>query len=373
MRKLIIAGLLASMAAGSAISLSAGSALADCNCGTIRNIVNTARDNINDHTTDVGQQIADTILKGVAQLSAYQKRSDEANERLMDSQQMAETIRQRQLARAAAEGGRYDPATSACVDLSGIFSMGRANEGASGYGGNDMANASRNWSYGNEAIGAPVAEGGLAVANAIIADRDASKNVGGYADPTSDVRLLTEAITLDTSKGDVSKAYVRMLNNMVDPVPAKPVTEGEMKSPQGVAQVAARQIDATRRSAAHGVFAYLGDMAAPTGGTALADWAKKAKSDSYPYEVGDKVSELQAVDIFVRSRFANPDWHQKLASMSPEAVQREQLLTQALNLHVDWMRFGLERRQAAAIAALLSSELDNRDSRTTASLVTASP
>ncbi|ASY61401.1 hypothetical protein [Sinorhizobium sp. CCBAU 05631] len=349
------------------VSLSAGSdAFASgCNCGTVRNIVQRAQENINTHTTDVGNQIAQTILKGVAQLSAYQNRAIEANSRTQEAAQLSETIRERQKARAAAEGGRYDPATSACLDLSGIFTMGKAGQGAAGYGGNDVANASRNWSYGNEDIGKPVMEGGLAVANAIVSDRDALRNVGGLADPTSDVRLLTDAITLDTSDGDISKAYVRMINNMVDPIPPKPITQVELKTPAGRAQVAARQVDATRRSAAHAVYSYLGDIAAPTGGQQLAEWAKKAVTESYPFEVGDHVSELQAVDIFVRSRFANPEWHQELAGMSPEAVQREQLLAQALNLHVDWMRFNLERRQAAAIAALLSNSLDERDSRTT--------
>ncbi|NKC05447.1 hypothetical protein HED55_27095 [Ochrobactrum haematophilum] len=212
----------------------------------------------------------------------------------------------------------------------------------------------------------------MAVANSIIADRDQLKNVGGLADPTSDVRLLTDAITLDTSDGDISKAYVRMINNMVDPIPPKPITQAEMKSPAGVAQVAARQVDATRRSAAHAIYSYLGDIAAPTGGQELANWAKSAVTGSYPYEVGNHVSELQAVDIFVRSRFTNPEWHQELAGMSPAAVQREQLLTQALNLHVDWMRFNLERRQASAIAALLSNSLDERDSRTTVTTASAS-
>ncbi|NKB80257.1 hypothetical protein HED50_24005 [Ochrobactrum oryzae] len=94
-------------------------------------------------------------------------------------------------------------------------------------------------------------------------------------------------------------------------------------------------------------------------------------TESYPYEVGEHVSELQAVDIFVRSRFSNPEWHKELAGMSPAAVQREQLLTQALNLHVDWMRFNLERRQASAIAALLSNSLDERDSRTTVTTASA--
>lgn len=364
-RSLLFAGTaLASVTFGNA-------AMAACSCGGVQNIVHRAQENINSHTTDVGNQITQTILKGVAQLSAYQNRAIEANTRTQDAAQMAETIRERQKARAAAEGGRYDPAASACLDLSGIFNMGKSGQGVAGYGGNDVANASRNWSYGNEAIGKPVAEGGLSVANAIIADRDQLKNVGGFADPTSDVRLLTEAITLDTSDGDVSKAYVRMINNMVDPIPPKPITQAEMKSPAGVAQVAARQVDATRRSAAHAIYSYLGDIAAPTGGKELANWAKSAVTESYPYAVGEHVSELQAVDIFVRSRFSNPEWHQELAGMSPAAVQREQLLTQALNLHVDWMRFNLERRQASAIAALLSNNLDERDSRTTVTTASA--
>lgn len=355
------------------VGLSAGSAaMAACSCGGVQNIVSRAQQNINAHTTDVGNQIAQTILKGVAQLSAYQNRAIEANSRTQEAAQMSDTIRERQKARAAAEGGRYDPAASSCLDLSGIFSMGKSGQGVAGYGGNDVANASRNWSYGNEDIGKPVMEGGLAVANAIVKDRDELRNVGGLADPTSDVRLLSDAITLDTSDGKISKAYVRMINNMVDPIPPKPVTQAELKSPAGRAQVAARQVDATRRSAAHAVYSYLGDIAAPTGGQQLADWAKKAVTESYPYEVGEHVSELQAVDIFVRSRFSNPEWHKELAGMSPAAVEREQLLTQALNLHVDWMRFNLERREAAAIAALLSNSLDERDSRTTVTSVSAS-
>ncbi|TIN99031.1 MAG: hypothetical protein E5X96_17260, partial [Mesorhizobium sp.] len=67
--------------------------------------------------------------------------------------------------------------------MSGIFTMGKSGQGVAGYGGNDVANASRNWSYGNEDIGKPVMEGGLAVANAIVSDRDELRNVGGLADP----------------------------------------------------------------------------------------------------------------------------------------------------------------------------------------------
>lgn len=333
---------------------------ARCSCGGVRNIVRDARINVNNHTTEVGNYIVDNILRGVAQLSAYSKRETEATKRIAEGRDQNAVLRERQIIRAAAEGGRYDPATSACIDLSGIVNFG-GGQTSQGVGGIDIANLSRNRSYGNGAAGAPVRSGGLALAQEIKLDRDALRYVGGFADPTSDVRLLTEAITLDTSDQQVAQAYARMVNNMVDPLPPKPVTTEEAKTPTGLARIAARQIDATRRSASHAVFTYLGDIATPTGGAGLANWARDAAGPAYPNAVGEKVSSLQAVDIFVHSRFANPDWHQSIAKMSPDAVNRELLLTQALNLHVNWMRFALERRVAAVEAAALASTIDGTE------------
>lgn len=343
------------------LSLTAsGPATAACSCAGVRNIVRDARINVNNHTTEVGNYIVDNILRGVAQLSAYSKRETEAAKRIAEGRDQNAVLRERQKIRAAAEGGRYDPAVSGCIDLSGIINFG-GGQTSQGVGGIDVANLSRNRSYGNGAAGAPVRSGGLALAQEIRLDRDNLRNVGGFADPTSDVRLLTEAITLDTSDQQVAQAYARMINNMVDPLPPKPVTLEEAKTPAGLARIAARQIDATRRSASHAVFTYLGDIATPTGGTELADWARAAAGPAYPNAVGDKVSSLQAVDIFVQSRFANPDWHQSIARMSPDAVNRELLLTQALDLHVNWMRFGLERRVAAVEAAALASTIDGTE------------
>lgn len=346
-----------------------------CNCFGVQNIVRSAhRDtvrNVNNHTTETGNYIVDTIVENMKlstqQLSAYEERSAEANKRVEEGAQANEVIRQKQRYRAEAEGGRYDPAASACTDLSGIMGMG-GGATAEGFGGNDIANVSRNRSRGNESE--EVRLGGLAIAQGIINDRDELQNVGGVLDPTSDVRLLTENITLDTSNEDVAKAYARLVNNIVDPTPPRPITESELRTPQGFAAVAARQIDDARRSPAHAVFAHVGDMIAPTGGDELTDWAKKAVTEAYPNEVGDKVSTMQAIDIFVQSRFANPVWHQELAKMSPAAVMRETALTNALNLHVNWMRYQLEMTTATVDATQLAVDLDARDSRDTTSRVT---
>lgn len=343
-------------------------AQAACSCRGVANIVSSYSDKtiqkVNVHTTRVGQTIANTILRGVAQLSAYEDRAVEANQRIEDAAQLNDTLRARQEARAKAEGGRFDPAASACLDLSGLLQFG-GGTASHGLGGIDISNLSRNRSRGNGAEGQAVKKGGLSVAEEIKRDRDQLRNIGGFADPTSDIRLLTEAITLDTSDKKVAQAYARMVNNMIDPLPAKPLTEGEADTPAGISQIAARQIDATRRSAAHAVLTYLGDLAAPTGGSKLVGWAKKAAGSSYPHKIGKQVSRLQAVDIFAQSRFPNPKWHEAIAKMSPEAVMRENLLANALHLYIDWMRFDLERRVAAVESARLVTDLDNRDSRTT--------
>lgn len=49
----------------------------------------------------------------------------------------------------------------------------------------------------------------------------------------------------------------------------------------------------------------------------------------------------------------------------PDAVQREQVLATALTQQIEWMRFDLERRNALALAAVLSTLLDARDTGTT--------
>ena len=339
-------------------------ALARCSCAGVQNIVSRARTDINNHTTDVGNYIVENILKGVAQLSAYSKRETEAARRIAEGQDQNAVLLERQKVRALAEGGRYDPAASGCIDLSGILNFG-GGQTSQGVGGIDISNLSRNRSYGNGAAGAAVRAGLFATSQEILVDRDALRNVAGFADPTSDVRLLTEAMTLDTSDQKVAQAFARMVNNMVDPMPPKPITTEEARTPNGFARIASRQVDATRRSASHAVFTYLGDLAVPTGGSQLADWAKKAAGPAYPNNVGDKVSKLQALDIFVHSRFPNPDWHQQLAKMSPDAVMRELALTQALNLYVNWERFNLERRDATVNAAILSSIVDGTEGPST--------
>lgn len=326
---------------------------------------------VNEHTTQVGNYIVDNILKATQQLSAYESRTAESNKRVEEGAQANETVRKRQEMRALAEGGRYDPAASSCTDMTGVLNMG-GGASAQGIGGQDVANVSRNRSNGNGPEGEAVRRGGLAIAQEIINDRDRLAGIGGVLDPTTDVRLLSNNMTLDTTDEGVKAAYARLVNNLIDPVPARPVTEGEKATPAGYAQIAARQIDSARRSPAHDVMAHIGDLHAPTGGPELAEWAQNAATEAYPNQIGDKVSTLQTIDVFVHSRFANPEWHQQLAMMSPEAVMRETALMNALNLHVNWMRYQLEMKDALVGATQLAAQLDDRDAGSTSGALPAS-
>ncbi|WP_019998600.1 hypothetical protein [Aureimonas ureilytica] len=368
MKRLVV---LAALTAASPASLGVSSAHAVCD-GCVVSAVNNMNANLSTQIQGTTQAViaAQTAIvtalgQSTAQLSGYETRTARSQQRVEDAAQQIETMRQRDLARAKAEGGRYDPAPSACGDLSGVLQFGGGSS-SQGVGGNDLVNSSRNRGRGNGPEGQETTLGGLAIAQNIVADREQLKGLGGYLDPTTDLRLILEAQTLDTSDEQVAKASARLLNNIVDPSPAKPLTAGELKLPQGQAQLAARQIDEARRSASNSVFAYLGDLAAPTGGSGLVDWAKKAAPASYSNTIGDQVSTQQVIDIFVQSRFANPDWHQELARMAPEAVNREIALTNALNLHVNWMMFQLMKREAAVSATHLAADLDNRDTGGTA-------
>ncbi|WP_062213177.1 hypothetical protein [Aureimonas sp. AU12] len=362
MKRLVILAALAASSSGLFASVQSAYAVCD---GCVVGAVNNMNANVTAQIQTSTAAIITALGQSTAQLSGYETRTARSQQRVEDAAQQIETMRQRDLARAKAEGGRYDPAPSACRDLSGVLQFGGGTS-SQGVGGNDLVNAARNRGRGNEKEGDEVNRGGLAIAQGIVNDREELKGLGGYLDPTTDLRLMLEPQTLDTSEGEVAKAAARLVNNIVDPTPARPLTDGEKKTPQGKAQLAARQIDEARRSAAHSIFAYLGDLAAPTGGSGLVDWAKKAAPASYSNTIGDKVSTQQVIDIFVQSRFSNPDWHQELAKMAPEAVNREIALTNALNLHVNWMMFQLMKREAAVSATQLATELDNRDTTGTA-------
>ncbi|MEC5291933.1 MULTISPECIES: hypothetical protein [unclassified Aurantimonas] len=373
-------GVFAGLLTGGALMATSVPSLAQCDScvvGAVRNLqqdfgrrVDQNRKSVTQAIGQAQNAIVQALTQGTQQLSGYQTRTAKSQQRVEEAAQLNETIRQRQLARAEAEGGRYDPAASACVDLSGIMQLGGAQGSAVGLSGNDVINAGRNRSDGNAPAGDEVILGGMAIASGIVRDRDEYKGVAGVLDPTTDQRLYTDMLTLDTTDEEVQKALLRLEANIIDPTPGKPLTDNEGTTPAGRAQLASRQIDKARRSAARNIYGYLGNLAAPIGGDGLVEWARNAAPDSYPSEIGDVISTQQVMDIFVHSRFHNPQWHQELANMSPEAVNREIALTNALNLHINWMRFDLEKKVAAAIATDLSMRVDAQDSRSTAMPVT---
>ncbi len=161
MKRLVI------MASIATSTLFAGSpAYAICD-GCVVSAVNNMNANISTQIQGTTQAViaAQTAIvtalgQSTAQLSGYETRTARSQQRVEDAAQQIETMRQRDLARAKAEGGRYDPAASACRDLSGILQFGGGSN-SQGVGGNDLVNAARNRGRGNQDVGKEVNEGDL--------------------------------------------------------------------------------------------------------------------------------------------------------------------------------------------------------------------
>ena len=356
------------VAAAIVSTLIASDAEAGCSCGGVRGIVKAAhsetRETVNAHTTAVGNAITEAFLRGVAQLSAYEERATEAAARIEDASQQLHTVRARQLARAKAEGGAYDPAVSACVALTGI-SFGGLSQAppAAAATGQDVANAVRNRARAVEED-SPVRIGGARLEENRLDIRDTSAGLLGVLDPTSDARAVLGNQTIDTRSPDEAVALAAFVSNVVDPTPPRPLTGEEASTVDGVTRIGEDHVRQSRLSVAHAAIAHLIDQRTPqANGAELANWAREAAPTSYMTPIPDVVSEHQYLDIEVASRFPNPEWHAQVSQMSPEAVQREALLLEGLRLYLDWKRYQLEQNGVFVDAAQLAllTELDQEN------------
>lgn len=317
--------------------------------GTIHNVILTLQDVIANNNNEISRLIA-------------------AQERMFDGAASNAVLRQREEYRAAAEAGRYDPATTACTTLS-IVTRAAAGAGSGESGGENgvmppdalPVEAARNArlcrSEGGEYTDLhPVCQSLGAVSRDIREERDALAGVGGLEDPTADVRLLLAAPTISTrNQEQVERALARLARNITDPFPPAPIGESEL-NPESTREIAARQIEMARRSAPQSLLGYVVDYSTAS---IPADNVSEMVPAGYSEEIPDRISRRQLHDILVRSRHSNPEWHLAVAAMSPEAVQRELLLIQALHLELFWERMNLELYRSVNDATATSVAIEN--------------
>jgi hypothetical protein len=347
----------------SLVVLQPGGASASCDCTSeIAAYAKQTQMVVNQHTDQVGNQIIDAIMRGVQQLSAYIERQSAADARLADATEQIETLRQRALARAEAEATRYTITGEACIAATAAARMTAALAAGSDVylNGFDFTNSLRNWSRGNDDTGV-VNKAGVAIAAYLVSARDQHSGELGVLDPTSDVRALTNNLTLIQPEGE-DPAVLALLVNLLDPTPPPPLTAEEMNTPTGITEAARRQVDDARRSTTIGVFEFLLNLQAARPANEIGSWLNAVMPPGYAAKIpADGISELQMLDLVIRSKYPNPAWHASMAGSSPEAVQRELLQVQALSLYVDWLRLDLERRTAMVDAVDLARSLDAGD------------
>lgn len=318
---------------------------------------------VNAHTDAVGESIIEAFLRGVQQLSAYIERQSSADARIADAQEEVETLRQRALARAAAEATRYTITGEACVAATAAAKMSQALSDQTGIflNGFDFTNSLRNWSRGNDDAGV-VNKGGVATAGYLMAARDQHARELGVLDPTSDVRAITNNLTLIQPANGGDPAVQTLLINLVDPTPPAPLTQTDLQTPTGLTEAARRQADDARRSAATSIFEFILNLQAARPAHEVEGWIREVMPPGYGAKIpADGISELQMLDVMIRAKYPNPAWHASMVGASPEAVQRELLQVQAMSLYVEWLRFDLERRTAMVAAVDLARGLDEKD------------
>ncbi len=313
-------------------------------------------------TEQTGRIIA-AIRASAGQTSAYIQRHAAANEKLSDAADLNASIRTREGLRAEAEGGRYDPAASSCRGYAAAAALAAGEEIVPGSPplpatGADTQNQGRNYERcagGNE----EVCQGPGAVVQGIIADRDRHRGVGGVQDPTSDVRVLLQQPTAGSGTGsdpaDLDAAIWRLSQNILYPVPDRPVTSDGAGGAAGRTEIALRQADAARRSAPAALLGWIQTRSAaqlPLGG-----WARRTAPEGYPYPIDDRISVRQYYDVAVSAGWRNPEWHKRLMAMSPEAVMREIASQLALSNDLSQLNFELELHRAAVDAVMAAAAL----------------
>lgn len=299
------------------------------------------------------EEAADRIIAALrshsGEQSAYQDKQIEATRRITDAAELNATERMRQEFRARAESGDFDPSPDICL-LAGLFRDSGAT--ASTPRGSSTVSGARQLNNGADPA---VRQGGTARARAVIDERaELVGAMGGFSDPTVDSAAILQNPTLTMSSDEDRRAAERLVRNLVDPNPPRPVTAAEMATPAGVVRAEARTIQEARNNASAEVISMVMNMRTEVGPTD--PWQPYLEDISnYNRPVGDMVSELQAIDIRTLRHYApRPEVFQERAAWSEKQLLQEILDIMAINTRMAYMQLELDTRRAVVDTQILS-------------------
>jgi hypothetical protein len=345
---------------GEAVAWRATEATLRSTRGAVRDVRDAVRDvereirSVEAEVQATGEKIIQALRLATGESSSYADKQIEAMRRFTDAGQQNDSERLRQEFRAKAEGGEFDPAPSICL-LAGLF----RGEGASGPGAVGTQ-ATQRVALAASGADPAVRAGGTTLARAIMDRRAESQGLMGVEDPTVDPAAILMNPTIQAD-GENAQAFDQLLQNMIDPIPPRPILENEMATPEGVVRAARRTVQETRNNANREVIAMLANMRSPVqpidgeGGGSFRSYLDDIANYNRPVPEDGVISELQALDIRTLRYYApKPEVFQARAAMSEKGLLQELLDAVAINNRLLFIQLELDSRRAAVDTQMLS-------------------
>ncbi|WP_375264180.1 hypothetical protein [Palleronia sp.] len=297
---------------------------------------------------ELANRLIEALRLQTGETSSYMDKQIEADKRFLDATQQNETQRLRDQFRAEAESGKFDPPKDVCL-VAGLYAKGDSNGTTGGRGSEARADVMAQMTGADPAV----QQGGTALARSVV---DGIEPYDGRSDGTVDVSIMLEDPTIDMSDEQTRRVVTRLMRNMIDPTPPRPVTAEELLTPEGVARAAEQQGRQSRLSAATELQGMTLNM---RDGVVSSEGFRPLAADSaYNRDIPDVISELQAIDIRTVAHYA----------MLPEAAAEDRTVNSylhrildvmSINTRIAYLSLELQNRQAIAQAAQLGALLDN--------------
>jgi hypothetical protein len=315
---------------------------------------------LTDKMEETTRRIIEAMALAAAQNTAVVQQQTEAGRRIADAQELNDTDRLRQQVRAAAESGAFDPNPFSC-QLADIF---EANQGS----GAATDGAAVTQQAVNRVTGEDedVQAGGARVARSVVDARDEYDGFQGSRNATTDWSLVLENPTIDLSDPDMQGVLGWVVSNSIDATPERAMTDAELQTPEGMARAAEAQQRLARQRAAIETINMSLNMRTPV----LTDngtYRGMADDSAYNRPVGDRLSELQQLDIQTVYHYApGPNrlygtggQENGLDDMNEKGWLEEIHRIMSINARINYVRLELENRNAITNALILAALSDS--------------
>lgn len=331
-----------------------------CRCGAINGFHAETRRHVSEETTEAAGRIVGALKSLSRQNSNYLDRQVEANRRMADGEAQNEARLARSLIRAEAESGRHDPNPDFCllVDSALVPALPERHQIS---GINGVTGAATDWSAGHVPV---VRENGMRMAAWLAKERERLRDVGGAMDATTDWDFALSRKTLPTDDPEVREALSRLIANTVDPFPPRPLTEGDLKTPAGLAEAVRRRAAEARNRAAIAAIGTVLEFAEPA--HPATPYRNIAAQSRRVQELPELLSERQTLDIRIAAyNEPNAETLDRRHSKTERALLQDLIDLQSLNARISYLRLSQEAGNTVLLAAILGILTDG----TTANLV----